>query len=118
MTGLISAIEITFPEQVELTQQDQKDILALITRMTDRYCETHPGRTMWAFGVGQKMTSNPLALSDSDPLQFDDSVFAIECAERADYEWPCAKCGKPQGDHKGHITQPPAGDCEFTVSQA
>lgn len=111
MTGLISAIEITFPEQVELTQQDQKDILALITRMTDRYCETHPGRTMWAFGVGQKIVN-------LDTMQFDTSTFAIECAERADYQWPCAKCGKPQGDHKGHITQPPAGDCEFTVSQA
>lgn len=111
MTGLISAIEITFPEQVELTQQDQKDILALITRMTDRYCETHPGRTMWAFGVGQKIVN-------LDAMQFDTSTFAIECAERADYQWPCAKCGKPQGDHKGHITQPPAGDCEFTVSQA
>jgi len=114
----LSCIEITFPEPVEFTQQDQSDLLALVTRITDRYCATHPGRTMWAFGVGQKMLSNPFLTGDDQPLEFDARVFSIECSERADYQWPCTKCGKPQGDHKGHIVSPPAGDCDFTVENA
>lgn len=70
---------------------------------------------MWAFGIGQKMLSNPLFVGDDEPLQFDSSCFSIECHERADYNWPCVRCGKPQGDHKYHIIQPPAGDCKFTA---
>lgn len=118
MNGKIHSIEIHFPEPVDMTPEDANGILAIVSAMTDRYGATHPGRVMWVFGVGQKMLSNPYMMADDEPMQFDEGCFEITCSERADYKWPCAKCGKPQGDHKGHITEPPAGDCEFTAHSA
>lgn len=117
MTGKISSIEITFPESVDLTQDDQRQLLEIVTRMTDRYDRDNPGRVMWAFGVGMKLLSNPFMVGDDEPLQFDNLCFSINCHERADYKWPCVRCGKPQGDHKGHIIDPPAGDCEFQATE-
>jgi hypothetical protein len=49
-------------------------------------------------------------------IQFDDDTLSISCAERADYKAKCAKCEMELGDHKDHILDPPAGDCEFTIS--
>lgn len=109
----IRAIEVTFPEYVELTDQDQQEIVMLMSRICDRYESENPHRVMWPFGIGFKMLANPLMLSDDEPIPFDESTFSIECSERANYDWPCAKCSHVQGDHKGHITEPPAGDCEY-----
>lgn len=109
----IVCIEIGFPEAVEVSDDDQQALVELVSRICDRYEASHVGRVMWPFGVGYKMLANPMMLSDDDPIPFDESTFSIECSERADYEWPCAKCGKPQGDHQGHIVDPPAGACEF-----
>lgn len=107
------AIEITFPEDVEITDDDQRDIVEVVSRITNRYEEANPHRTMWPFGIGQKMLSNPFMVGDDEPLEFDENVFAVECSERENYDWPCAKCGQPQGDHRGLILDPPAGDCEY-----
>ena len=115
MDGKIHSIEIRFPEPVDMTPEDTKAILNIVTAMTDRYDATHPGRVMWVFSVGMKMLSNPFMVGDNEQMAFDDECFEITCSERADYKWPCAKCGKPQGDHREHITQPPAGDCDFTA---
>lgn len=113
MSDGIRHIEISFPEAVELTEQDQKDFVALAARICDRYAAAHLGRVMWPFGIGLKITVNPMMLGDDEPIPFDATTFQVECHERADYACKCARCGKPQGDHKGLIVDPPAGDCEF-----
>jgi len=61
----------------------------------------------------------PMTLEEEETrgMEFDDSTFEIRCSEREDYDFKCLKCGKPQGDHKGCITDPPAGDCEFVSTQ-
>ena len=66
---------------------------------------------------GSKMLANPMMLSDDEPIPFDNSVYSIEIAERENYDWPCGKCGHPQGDHAGMILDPPAGDCEYAPRQ-
>jgi hypothetical protein len=109
----IACIEISFPETVEVSDDDQRALIELVARICAGYEKANVGRVMWPFGFGFKMLANPMMLSDDEPIPFDESTFAIECSERADYEWPCAKCGKEQGDHQGHITNPPAGACEF-----
>lgn len=109
-------INLTFPVPVSLTEQDIRDLHDITSRICKRYEAAHPGRAMWVFGVGSPITSMPITAEDEAagvPLTFDDHGFEFEVSERADYRWPCARCGKPQGDHAGHILNPPAGDCDF-----
>jgi len=107
------AIEINFPVPVELTGDDQRILQAIAAEICERYETAHPERVMWPAGMGSKITENLLKLSDDEPIPFDDSVFAIDCAERENYDWLCEKCGIAQGDHAHCIIDPPAGDCEF-----
>lgn len=109
----IRAIEVNFAEPVELTQQDQQELVALLSRICDRYEGRHPDRVMWPFGIGFKMLANPLMLSDDEPMPFDESIFSIECAERENYDWPCATCGKKQDEHDHVTADPTAGNCKF-----
>jgi hypothetical protein len=109
----IRCIEITFPEEVEVSDDDEKKIVEAISAICDRYEEANPDRVMWPFGIGFKMLANPMMLSDDEPIPFDLQTFSIECSERENYDWPCAKCKYVLGDHKGYITEPPAGDCEY-----
>lgn len=112
------AVEIYFPEGVEITDKQQRRLVAVANEICADYEVTHPGRTMWPFGIGFKPTFIPMTAEQESErgMEFDDGTFQIECHERADYRWKCAKCGLPQGDHKEHITEPPAGDCEFIVA--
>lgn len=109
----ISQIEISFPLGVELTNDDQRALIAIASRICDRYEAENPSRVMWPFGVGQKMLADPVKLSDDEPIPFDDNCFQITCSERENYDWLCAKCGHKQGDHKECIVNPPAGACDF-----
>lgn len=109
----IRSIEVTFSALVELTQQDQQDIVAILSRICNRYESENPHRVMWPFGIGMKMTVNPLMLSDDEPIPFDDEVFSVECAERANYDWPCEACGKKQDEHNHLTVDPAAGKCEY-----
>ncbi len=109
-------ILVTFPVGIELHRDDEKALHELIGRICKRYETAHPGRVMWGAGWGGYCTSMPItAQDDADgvPLTFDMSVLHCEVAERQDYRWPCAKCGIEQGDHKGSILSPKAGDCDF-----
>lgn len=110
-------LEVTFPCGVEVTNDDQQILDALAAEICSRYERANPGRVMWPFGHGFKMTCNPMMLSDEEPIPFDETTYQVECAERADFAWVCAKCGKEQGDHKDNITDPPAGDCDFEPVQ-
>lgn len=109
-------IMVTFPTGIELSRDEERDLQALVSAICKRYEGDHPGRVMWAAGYGGMCTSMPItAADDADgvPLTFEMEVLHIEVAERADYRWPCAKCGIEQGDHRDHILNPKAGDCEF-----
>jgi len=78
----IHKIEITFPVEVELTDDDLRIIGAALDGIASRYEIANPSRVMWSFGQGSKMLANPLMLSDDEPIPFDDSVYNIEMAER------------------------------------
>lgn len=106
-------IEIDFDEAVELTEDDQKALVEIAGRISDRYKKANPGRTMWPFGIGTKIKSNLFMLDDDDPIEYDEDTFHIDCHEREDFKWPCAKCEHEQGNHKGLILDPPAGDCDY-----
>lgn len=109
-------IEITFPVAVELTNDDQRQLDAVAGEICDRYKRAHPGRVMWPAGLGHKILYMPMTREEElagKHMEFDESVFSIDCYERADYDWLCAKCGIKQGDHVDYILEPPAGDCEF-----
>jgi hypothetical protein len=112
------SIEIDFGQPVRLTREDEIAFVELAARICDRYKSENPGRTMWPFGIGDKMLTNPFMASDDEPLEFDETVFHIDCHEREDFEAKCVKCGHRQGDHKGLILDPPAGDCIFQAATA
>ncbi len=112
----IRAIEVSFAVPVELTQQDQQDLVTLLSRICDRYEGQHPDRVMWPFGIGFKMLVHPLKLSDDEPIPFDESVFSVECTERENYDWPCATCGKKQDEHDHVTADPAAGNCRYVAA--
>ena len=112
MTDQIRSIEITFPADVEFTDDDMNALVDIADRICTRYKAAHPGRTMWPAGTGSRPL-NIWTASDDEPIEFDTSTFSIDCAERADYDWPCAKCGREYWDHRELNCEPPAGDCKF-----
>lgn len=111
-----SRIEITFPVPVELTNDDQRVIDAIAAEVCDRWERAHPGRVMWPAGIGSKITYMPMTRAEElagKHMEFDTGVLSIDCAERADYSWLCAKCGIEQGEHKDCMADGKAGDCDF-----
>lgn len=112
----IRRIEINFPAPVELTNDQQRRLDEIAGEMCKAWQALHPGRVMWPFGTGFKITYMPMTRMEEEAgkhIEFDPDTFEISCSEREDYKWPCAKCDHEQGDHKDCITDPPAGDCEF-----
>lgn len=112
-------IEINFPVSVEITNDEMRAFDDLAGKICDRYRGQHPDRVMWPAGVGFKPTYIPMTAEEEKVrgIEFAEDVFSIDCAERENYDFACTKCGKPQGDHKHCITNPPAGDCEFSATQ-
>lgn len=78
----IRSIVITFPETVEVSQQDQCRLDRVVGAICDRYEAVNVERTMWPFGQGYAMLKHPIALGDDEPIPFDYNTFHIECAER------------------------------------
>jgi hypothetical protein len=114
----IRAIEIHFGQPVELSREQEKRLLDLADEICKAYEASHPARVMWPSGYGCKPTYIPMTQEEEQErgMEFDESVLEIDCFEREDYAWKCAKCGQPQGDHKTCIVDPPAGDCDFTAA--
>ena len=79
------SIEITFPAAVSFPDGFERALDALVNMVCEQYQREHPGEVMWPAGYGSKMLSNPLAMSDDEPLEFDDSVYSISVAAREDY---------------------------------
>lgn len=117
MSGF-TAIEVAFPCAVEITAKQQQDLDRIVGEICNDYVATHPGRVMWPAGIGFKPTFIPITAEQEATrgIEFDEGTFQIDCAEREDYDWKCAKCGIPQGDHGHCITEPAAGECEFAVA--
>lgn len=112
----IRTIEIVFPVAVDLENEDQRVIDEIISRVCRRYVAENPGRTMWLFGVGYKPTYIPMTKEEEDAgrhMEFDETTFQIEVAEREDYDWRCRKCGMTQSEHALSGSVAPAGRCEY-----
>lgn len=82
-----SAIEVSFAAPVHITADQQRRLVELIDEICKGYEAKHPDRVMWPFGIGQKMLTNPFMVDEDHPMQFDESVFEIECAERENYDY-------------------------------
>lgn len=81
----IRAIEITFPTGVTFPDGFEQALSSLVDMVCKQYEREHPTEVMWPAGYGSKMLSNPLAMSDDEPLEFDDSVYSISVSAREDY---------------------------------
>jgi len=117
----ILRIEINFPVKVAFPDTYFQQLAELVGKLCDDWQKNHPGRVMWPAGMGYKITRMPMTQEDDRkgvPIEFAEDTIAIDCFERADYKAKCAKCGMEQGDHKEHILDPPAGNCEFTLSNS
>ncbi len=80
-------IEINFEVPVNLSEDHQRRLVALIDEICDAYEVKHPDRTMWPFCIGQKMLTNPFMVDEDHPMQFDEGLFQIDCAERENYDY-------------------------------
>lgn len=113
-------IEISFAEKVDLPQAAMKEINEAIDKICTRYTTMNPGRLMWPFGIGFKVTYMPMTAEEEAAgrtMEFDEDTFAIDCAEREDYDWLCAKCGVKQGDHASCISGGVQCDFQAQVKQ-
>lgn len=116
MNASIREISITFPEPVELTREEEQMLREIASRACKRYEKANPGRVMWPAGFGSRPL-NVWTCGDDEPLEFQEDALCIDCSEREDYKWLCAKCGISQGDHKHCITMAPAGTCDFVPAE-
>lgn len=78
-------IEVDFPVEVELTEDELRGLDQILTQVCDRYRAAHPDRVMWVFGVGSKMLVHPMLVSDEEPIPFDNDILHFEIAERENY---------------------------------
>jgi hypothetical protein len=97
--SLTRQIIIDFPTGLELPQGAERELVGFVEHLCKHYERAHPGRVMWAFGIGAYPVHIPLTDNDPRPMTFDDSVFHIEVSEREAYDWPCATCGQEQDQH-------------------
>lgn len=95
----VSRIEVTFAVPVELTEEEQRSIVA-VARRAARRSET-PEIVHWPAGIGCK----PIWNEPQEPT-FDDSVFCVECFARERYESePYRPAVTPQGgEHEDQQT--------------
>lgn len=81
------ALEITFGGVgVNISREAHQRIVDGVNMICAEYEARHPDRVMWTAGFGAKMLCHPLALSDDEPIPFDDSVEVIECCERERFQ--------------------------------
>lgn len=82
------SIEVTFPVDLEFTDEEHSRFCALLQGVCDRYVLDHPDRVCWVFGQGDKCTYMPMTQAEEEAgfePQFDDSIFSVEIAEREAY---------------------------------
>lgn len=81
---IVRRIEVDFPVPVELSNEDQKALYDLLSRICEKYEESHPCRIMWVFGWGSKMTYIPITVEEERTrgIEFDTDTLYAEIAER------------------------------------
>lgn len=80
----VSKIEISFPIPVDFPPGFEQALDALVGMVCKRWECENPTMVMWPAGCGSKITRMPLMAGD-ERMEFDDSVYAIECCAREDY---------------------------------
>ena len=82
------AIQVLFPVPVALPDRWQQRLDQLVGEVCAAYEAAHPDRIMWPAGVGQRITYMPMTREEEQErgLEFDETTFAIDVAERERYE--------------------------------
>lgn len=83
--GPLGDVEITFPVSVDLPDGWDRVLVDLVDMACKHWQSQNPTMVMWPAGIGSKMLTNPYAMSDDEPMKFDDSIFAVDCSAREDY---------------------------------
>lgn len=97
MAHKLRRIEVTFPAPVDMPDDFQQRLVELVGEVCKAYEAKNPGRVMWPFGVGSKITYMPMTREEEEAgrgMEFDDDTLSIECAERERYhKWFTPKGG-------------------------
>lgn len=80
----IRKIEISFPTSVAFPDGFEQALDALVGMVCKQWERENPTMVMWPAGYGSKITRMPLVAGD-DRMEFDDSIYAIDCSAREDY---------------------------------
>ncbi|WP_289298259.1 hypothetical protein [uncultured Reyranella sp.] len=89
MTARIHRIEISFAVAVDLPHGVERELVEIAARICRAYEAEHRDSVMWPAGIGSKVTYMPWTAEEEAAgrhMEFDDSVFAIECAERERFD--------------------------------
>jgi len=78
---LTTRIEVDFAQPVEITSEQQQQLVLAIDSICNGYEASHPDRTMWPMGIGGKCD----CIWDDEP-NYDMSILHIECVERERYD--------------------------------
>lgn len=107
MSTKIHNISITFPVEVELTDELQRELVQIADKICNTYEAANPSRVMWPGGIGSRITYMPMTKEEEDAgakIEFDDATFAVDCSERERYHdfnkktKQCKICGKMDDD--------------------
>ena len=82
-------IHINFPVGVSLPAGFERRLSDLVDEVCNAYEAEHQDRVMWPAGHGSKITYMPMTQAEEQAglhMTFDDSVYAIDVAERERYE--------------------------------
>lgn len=88
-TAKIHRIEITFPVGVDLPRGVEQELVEIADRICRAYEAEHRDSVMWPAGIGNKVTYMPWTAAEEAAgrhMEFDDSVFAIDCTERERFD--------------------------------
>lgn len=87
MANPIRRIEISFPVPTEVPDALYHRLCEVISDVCKAYEGAHPGRVMWPFGFGSKITYMPMTADEEAErgMEFDDDTMTIEVAERERY---------------------------------
>ena len=79
---MIQRIQIDFYVPVKPTPDQYQQIVKCAKDICDSYEAENPDRVMWPSGIGDLPLSNPFMVDEDHPMEFDETVFHVECFER------------------------------------
>ncbi len=83
----LTKVEINFPLSVDVPDDWQQRLCELVGEVCKKYEAAHPGRVMWVFGVGSKITYMPMTQEEERErgLEFDNDTLELQVSERERY---------------------------------